>query len=61
MTGKEVKALREARKETQRQLALALGVTENSVWRWENGMHAVPGPAVAYLRTLLPPKRSAAA
>jgi DNA-binding transcriptional regulator YiaG len=61
MSGKEVRAIREARRETQLQLALVIGVTEHSVWRWENGMHPPSPPAAILLRALDPRRKSSLA
>jgi DNA-binding transcriptional regulator YiaG len=61
MSGKEVRAIREARRETQLQLALVIGVTEHSVWRWEAGMHPPSPPAAHLLRALDPRRKSALA
>lgn len=42
MTGKQLKKQRTERHMTQKDLAEALGVRWNTVWRWENGYHPIP-------------------
>jgi transcriptional regulator with XRE-family HTH domain len=44
VTGDELRAERQARGLTQRQLAEALGVTTNTVARWERGEMAIKFP-----------------
>lgn len=52
MDNDEVRRLRAALGWTQQQLAHELGVTSNTVARWENGTHAMPPPAVRCLYLL---------
>lgn len=52
MTGKEVRAIREARGESQYAFSQALGVAENTVWRWENDRVNIPRPIAMLLRSL---------
>lgn len=54
MTGLEVRAIREARGETQLQFAERLGVAEHTVWRWENGRSPVSHPFPIVIRTITP-------
>lgn len=48
----EIRRLRIALGWTQQELAHELGVTSNTVARWEQQVHAMPGPAVKYLSLL---------
>ena len=50
MTGKELKRLRTHMQFTQKQLAEKLGVTENTVARWERGEVPINEPAARLLR-----------
>jgi len=50
MTGKELKRLRTQMQFTQKQLAEKLGVTENTVARWERGEVPINEPAARLLR-----------
>lgn len=52
MKGREVKAIRDARGESQAAFARVVGVTETTVWRWENGISPVSRPIATLLRTL---------
>jgi DNA-binding transcriptional regulator YiaG len=54
MTGKEVRRIREARRETQRQFSEIVGVTETTVWRWENEWSRVSPPVARLIKTLEP-------
>jgi DNA-binding transcriptional regulator YiaG len=51
MPPREVKKLRVEMKMTQKELGEALGVQENTVWRWETdaGSHVFPPPPTALL------------
>ena len=49
MGSDEVRRLRIALGWTQRQLAVELGVTSNTVARWERGTHTMPPPAARCL------------
>jgi transcriptional regulator with XRE-family HTH domain len=48
----EVRRLRVALGWTQQHLALELGVTANTVARWERGVHAIPRPTARCLYLL---------
>jgi len=50
MSGKELKRLRTQMKCTQKQLAEKLGVTKNTVARWERGEVPISEPAARLLR-----------
>ncbi len=52
MTAGEVRAIRRRLKLTQAQLASKIGVTRNTVARWEMGAVGVSGPVARLLRTL---------
>lgn len=52
MTGKEIKALREKLGLTGDELAERLGVTGNTVRRWECGIRQAKGPAVTILEAM---------
>jgi DNA-binding transcriptional regulator YiaG len=54
MTGKEVRRIREARRETQRQFSEIVGVTETTVWRWENEWSRVRPPEARLIKMLEP-------
>lgn len=53
MTPKQIKALRKRLKLTGDQLARKLGVTGNTVRRWECGARNPSGPAVVLLRGMV--------
>lgn len=53
MNAKEIKKIRAALGLTGDQLAERLGVTGNTVRRWECGARQAKGPAVVMLRRLL--------
>lgn len=52
MNAKEIKALRKKLDMTGNELAALLGVTGNTVRRWECGARQAKGPAVALLRRM---------
>jgi transcriptional regulator with XRE-family HTH domain len=52
MTGKEIRALRHKLDWTQVALAEAVGVTSNTVARWERGEMAISEPAARLLEKL---------
>jgi DNA-binding transcriptional regulator YiaG len=52
MTGVEIRALREKLGWTQMALAEAVGVTSNSVARWERGEMAISEPAARLLKKI---------
>jgi len=52
MGNDEVRRLRLALAWTQQELAAELGVTSNTVARWERGTHAIPAPAARCLYLL---------
>jgi DNA-binding transcriptional regulator YiaG len=52
MTPAEVKTCRNELGLTQAQLADRLGITRNTVARWEMGMHPVSAPIELLLKTL---------
>jgi putative transcriptional regulator len=53
MTGKEVKQARKRLNLSQAKLAARLGVTSNTVARWEWGAVNMPEPAARLLRLLV--------
>lgn len=57
LTPAEVKSMREMMQMTQPDLGAALGVTEFTVWRWENGKRSVTEAQSAALRALYEKKR----
>ena len=52
MTGKEIRALRAKLGWTQMALAEAIGVTSNTVARWEGGEMAISEPAARLLKKI---------
>ena len=52
MTGVEIRALREKLGWTQMALAEAVGVTSNTVARWERGEMAISEPAARLLQKI---------
>lgn len=52
MTGKEIRALRRKLDWTQVALAEAIGVTSNTVARWERGEMAISEPAARLLKKI---------
>lgn len=54
MNKKQMKSTRDALGLSQAALAKALGVTRNTVNRWEMGLHPVPEIAVKLIKTLAP-------
>jgi putative transcriptional regulator len=52
MTGKEIRALRRKLDWTQVVLAEAIGVTSNTVARWERGEMAISEPAARLLKKI---------
>lgn len=54
MTSTDLKRLRARLGWSQQRLADTLGVTRNTVNRWEMGLHPIPPMAVKLLRTLRP-------
>jgi transcriptional regulator with XRE-family HTH domain len=52
MTGKEIRALRQQLGWTQVSLADAVGVTSNTVARWERGEMAISEPTVRLLKKI---------
>jgi DNA-binding transcriptional regulator YiaG len=52
MTGTELRRLRTRLKLTQKQLAGEIGVTENTVARWERDEVKISEPAVKLLQTI---------
>ncbi len=57
MKGRELKAIREQLELTQAEFARELGVTPNSVARWERGEMNIRGPVERLARLLLELKR----
>ncbi len=57
MTGKEIRALRRRLGWTQVALADAVGVSSNSVARWERGEMAISEPAARLLRKIAAEQR----
>ncbi len=55
MTGKQVRAMRRQLRLTQKQLAEMVGVTENSVARWERGELGIRESAARLMRLLAQP------
>jgi len=51
-TPDEVRALREQMGMTQEELAREMGVTEFTVWRWENGKRPITETKTALLRRI---------
>ena len=58
MTGGEIRALREKLGWTQMALAEAIGVTSNTVARWERGEMAISEPAARLLQKIAAEQRS---
>jgi len=58
MTGVEIRALREKFGWTQMALAEAVGVTSNTVARWERGEMAISEPAARLLQTIAAEQQS---
>ena len=58
MTGLEIRALREKLGWTQKALAGAVGVTSNTVARWERGEMAISEPAARLLQKIAAEQRS---
>jgi len=58
MTGVEIRALREKLGWTQMALAEAVGVTSNTVARWERGEMAISEPAARLLQKIAAEQRS---
>ena len=52
MTGRELRSIRQKLALTQAALAEAIGVTSNTVARWERGEMAISGPAARLLEKL---------
>ncbi|MBF6571292.1 MAG: DUF1870 family protein [Candidatus Binataceae bacterium] len=52
MTGKEIRALRRKLDWTQVAMAEAIGVTSNTVARWERGEMAISEPAARLLKKI---------
>lgn len=59
MINNEFRSAREAAKLTQEALAAKLGVSRNTVARWEMGMHPIP-PSIALLLPHVLPRRRCA-
>ena len=57
MTGKEAKAMREAAGLNRTELAARLGVTERTVYRYEDGESQISGPVAIALRQVLAPTK----
>ena len=53
MSGEELKALRTAAGWSREKLARQLGVIQGTVFAWEHGKRAIPGPSVIALRAVL--------
>ena len=53
MTPDEFRDARERLGLSVNKLAQALGVKPRSVWRWQSGDQAVPGPVAALMRLML--------
>lgn len=51
--GREIKVIRELLELTQTELGRLLGITQNSVMRYENGMRKVPEPTIRFARQLV--------
>jgi DNA-binding transcriptional regulator YiaG len=58
MTGAEIRVLREKLSWTQMALAEAIGVTSNTVARWERGEMAISEPAARLLQKIAVEQRS---
>lgn len=58
MTATQLKTLRATLGLSQRELAETLGVTRNTLNRWEMGLHPIPPMAQKFLRELLAPRGS---
>lgn len=52
MTGRELRSIRQKLTLTQAALAEAIGVTSNTVARWERGEMTISGPAARLLEKL---------
>ncbi|MCS6290397.1 MAG: helix-turn-helix transcriptional regulator [Nitrospira sp.] len=57
MTPTDLKTLRSALGLSQQALADRLGVTRNTVTRWEMGLHPIPPLAANFLATIRTPKK----
>lgn len=57
MTGKEILKIRERLKWTQAQLAEAVGVTWNTIARWERDEVGIGEPAARLIRRILAEQR----
>jgi putative transcriptional regulator len=60
MTGKELRQIRKGLGLTQQQLAARIGVTSNSLARWERGEVGISEPVARLVRVLAqphPPRR----
>jgi transcriptional regulator with XRE-family HTH domain len=53
MTGKELKALRTARKLTQQQAARKLQIAQGTISKWESGHSTIPGAWAQVIALLL--------
>ncbi len=58
MTGKEIRALRRKLDWTQVALAEAIGVTSNTVARWERGEMAISEPTARLLKKIAAEQQS---
>jgi len=58
MSGKQLQKIRKHLKWTQAQLADAVGVTWNSIARWERGEMAIGEPAARLIRRILIEKKA---
>jgi DNA-binding transcriptional regulator YiaG len=58
MTGVEIRAFREKLGWTQMALAEAIGVTSNTVARWERGEMAISEPAARLLQKIAAERRA---
>lgn len=57
MTKNELKQARSALEMTQTELAQEVGVTQNTVARWEMGVRGIPEPAARLIGRLLTERR----
>lgn len=55
MTGAEAKAMREAAGLNRTQVAALIGVTERTIYRYEDGETSISGPAAIAIRHALAP------
>ena len=53
MTGKELRAIRDRLQWTQVQLAEAVGVTSNTIARWERDEIGIKEPIARYIKTVI--------